>query len=177
DAQAAPGLTIETLSAQEEAYFGYVAAVNTTTLDDGVVLDIGGGSMQLTAVRDRLNGPTVSFPLGAVRVTEELLPGTGPVKRKQLARVRARVEDSLAGVEWLSGSGSRLVGIGGAGRNLAAAAQHVDGGIDLGVQGFVITPAMLGYLVETLAALPVDERGSVPGIKYGRGDIILASAV
>jgi exopolyphosphatase / guanosine-5'-triphosphate,3'-diphosphate pyrophosphatase len=171
------GLEIEVLDARAEAYFGYVAAVNTTTLDDGVVLDIGGGSMQLTAVRDRLNGPTVSFPLGAVRVTEELLPGTGPVKRKQLGRVRARVEESLAGVQWLADSGSRLVGIGGAVRNLAAAAQHVDGGIDLGVQGFVITHEMLAGLVATLAALPSDERGSVPGIKFGRGDIILASAV
>jgi exopolyphosphatase / guanosine-5'-triphosphate,3'-diphosphate pyrophosphatase len=226
DAQRVSGLQIEVLDARAEAYFGYVAAVNSTTLDDGVVLDIGGGSMQLTAVRDRLNGPTVSFPLGAVRVTEELLPGTGPVKRKQLARVRARVEESLANVDWLgeSGrrlvgiggavrvteellpgtgpvkrkqlarvrarveeslanvdwlgeSGRRLVGIGGAVRNLAAASQHAAGGLDLGVQGFVITAAMLAELVETLAALPVPERGSVPGIKPGRGDIILASAV
>ncbi len=177
EAEAQTGLEIEVLDARAEAYFGYVAAVNTTTLDDGVVLDIGGGSMQLTAVRDRRSGPTVSFPLGAVRVTEELLPGTGPAKRKQLARVRSRVEESLVEADWLSGSGRRLVGIGGAVRNLAAAAQHVDGGVDLGVQGFVITQAMLDQLVETLAELPSDERGSVPGIKPGRGDIILASAV
>jgi exopolyphosphatase/guanosine-5'-triphosphate,3'-diphosphate pyrophosphatase len=171
------GLEIEVLDARAEAYFGYVAAVNTTTLDDGVVLDIGGGSMQLTAVRDRRSGPMVSFPLGAVRVTEEFLPGDGPVKRKQLARVRSHVEESLEKVDWLARSGSRLVGIGGAVRNLAAAAQHVDGGVDLGVQGYVITPAMLDSLAERLAELPSAERGSVPGIKPGRGDIILASAV
>jgi exopolyphosphatase/guanosine-5'-triphosphate,3'-diphosphate pyrophosphatase len=176
-AQRETGLQIEVLDARAEAFFGYVAAVNTTTLDDGVVLDIGGGSMQLTAVRDRRSGPTVSFPLGAVRVTEELLAGDGPAKRKQLARVRSRVEESLEQVDWLAMSGSRLVGIGGAVRNLAAAAQHVDGGVDLGVQGYVITPATLDGLVETLAELPSAERGSVPGIKPGRGDIILASAV
>jgi exopolyphosphatase / guanosine-5'-triphosphate,3'-diphosphate pyrophosphatase len=80
-------------------------------------------------------------------------------------------------VDWLAGSGRRLVGIGGAVRNLAAAAQHVDGGVDLGVQGYVITQAMLDSLVERLAELPGAERGSLPGIKPGRGDIILASAV
>ncbi len=48
---------------------------------------------------------------------------------------------------------------------------------DIGVQGFVITREMLGELVQTLAALPVDERGDVPGIKVGRADIILASAL
>ena len=41
------------LSASEEAHYGYVAAINTTTLTDGVVLDIGGGSMQLVECRDR----------------------------------------------------------------------------------------------------------------------------
>ena len=47
EAQRKTGLTIETLSARDEAFFGYVAAVNTTTLDHGVVLDLGGGSLQL----------------------------------------------------------------------------------------------------------------------------------
>jgi exopolyphosphatase/guanosine-5'-triphosphate,3'-diphosphate pyrophosphatase len=174
------GLEIEILDAREEAYFGYVAAVNTTTLHDGVVLDIGGGSLQLIQVRDRQAGEMVSFPLGAVRVTEELLADpdpTRPAKRKQLARVRDHARQALLGADWLAGVGGRLVGIGGAVRNLAAAAQHVDGGVDLGVQGFVITRAVLDELVATLAALPSAERGSVPGIKPGRGDIILAAAV
>ena len=46
-----PGSTIEVLSAEEEARYGYVAAVNSTTLADGAVLDLGGGSLQLVARR------------------------------------------------------------------------------------------------------------------------------
>ena len=38
------------LAKEEEAYYGYVAAVNSTTLADGVVLDLGGGSLQLVEV-------------------------------------------------------------------------------------------------------------------------------
>ncbi|MGZ4172605.1 MAG: Ppx/GppA phosphatase family protein, partial [Solirubrobacteraceae bacterium] len=91
DAQAATGLTIETLSAEEEARYGYVAAVNTSTLTDGVVLDIGGGSMQLTHVADRLAQESASFPLGAVRVTEQFLPGDGPAKKKEISRLRDHV--------------------------------------------------------------------------------------
>jgi exopolyphosphatase/guanosine-5'-triphosphate,3'-diphosphate pyrophosphatase len=172
------GLEIETLSAEDEARFGYVAAINTTTLTDGVVLDLGGGSMQLIHVADRLAQEMVSFPLGAVRITEQLLPGSGPAKKKELARVRAHVKESLSGLDWLSASGERLVGIGGAVRNLAAAAQEADGGgLDLGVQGFVIVPEVLSELVARLAAMTTEERGAMPGIKPGRGDIILASAV
>jgi exopolyphosphatase/guanosine-5'-triphosphate,3'-diphosphate pyrophosphatase len=177
DAQAATGLTIETLSAEDEARYGYVAAVNTSTLTDGVVLDIGGGSMQLTRVADRLQQEGVSFPLGAVRVSEQFLPGDGPARKKELSRLREHVEQALSGLDWLASSGKRMVGIGGAVRNLAAAAQAAGSSLDLGVQGFVITPKVLSDLTSELASMSVQERGMVPGIKPGRGDIILAAAV
>ncbi len=177
EAERVTGRAIETLSAQDEARFGYVAAVNTTTLTDGVVLDLGGGSLQLIAVEDRRAREVASFPLGAVRLTERFLAGDGPAKKKELARVRSHVSATLADLDWLASSGPRLVGIGGAVRNLAAAAQDAGGSLDLGVQGFVIVPSVLSDLVAQLASLPSPERGSVPGIKPGRGDIILAAAL
>jgi exopolyphosphatase / guanosine-5'-triphosphate,3'-diphosphate pyrophosphatase len=172
------GLEIEVLSERDEAFLGYVAAINTSTLTDGMVLEIGGGSLQLIHVAGRRARELGSFPLGAVRLTEELLSGSGPAKKKELERVRTRVRESLGGLDWLRDRhGERLVGLGGGVRNLAAVAQHERFPIDLGVQGLKVSTAMLGELVTRLAALPVSERGAVPGIKPGRGDIILASAL
>ncbi len=171
------GLEIEVLSAIEEAHYGYVAAVNTTTIRDGVVVDLGGGSMQLVQVTGRRAAAMESFPLGAVRLTEQYLAGSGPAKKKDRQRVHAQVREALSGLGWLKASGPRLVGLGGAVRNLAAAAQHAAGQADIGVQGFLITREALSELVETLAELPAAERGGVPGIKPGRGDIILAAAL
>jgi exopolyphosphatase/guanosine-5'-triphosphate,3'-diphosphate pyrophosphatase len=176
-ARAASGLNIEVISDEEEARFGYVAAINSSTMTDGVVLETGGGSIQLIEVADRRAVALGSFGLGAVRVTEQFLPGSGPAKKRDLQRVRAHVRDVLSDDPGLAGTGERIVGMGGAVRNLAAAAQRMAGQPDLGVQGFVITSEMLAELVQTLAALPVNERGDVPGIKVGRGDIILASAL
>jgi len=176
-AHAATRLRIEVLSELDEARYGYVAAINTSTVTDGVVLDIGGGSMQLIRVQDRRPTALSSFRLGAVRLTEELLPGTGPAKKKDLQRVRAYVRKQLSALGWLSRSGTRIVGLGGAVRNLAAAAEPVAADLDVGIQGFVITVEALGELVQTLAERPVSERGEVPGIKPGRRDIILAAAV
>ena len=176
-ARAASGLTIEVISDEEEARFGYVAAINSSTMTDGLVLETGGGSIQLIEVADRRAGSLRSLPLGAVRVTEEFLPGSGPARKKDLQRVRAHVRDALSDHPLLADAGERVVGMGGAVRNLAAAAQRMADQPDIGVQGFVITREMLAELVQTLAALPVDARGDVPGIKVGRGDIILASAL
>jgi exopolyphosphatase/guanosine-5'-triphosphate,3'-diphosphate pyrophosphatase len=171
------GLTIEVISAEDEAYYGYVAAVNSSTLVDGVVVELGGGSMQLVEVEARHERDVRSFQLGAVRLTEKFLSGSGVPRKKDLQKVRAHVREALAEVPWLADAGDRLVGVGGAARNLASAAQHAADDVDIGVQGYVITADTLSELVQRLAALPASERGSVPGIKPGRGDIILAAAL
>ncbi len=177
-ADEATELRIEVLSAEEEARLGYVAAVNSSTLSDGSVLEIGGGSLQLVGVHDRHAEELISLPLGAVRLTEEFLPGGGPARSKDMNALREHVRDALRDVPWLGESGHRLVGIGGAVRNLAAAAlDALDQPFDIGVQGFVLTPGTLAELIDRLASLPPSERGTVPGIKPGRGDIVLAAAL
>src|SRR4051812_39144236 len=62
-------LPVRVLSVEEEAHYGYLAAVNSTTLSDGAVLDLGGGSLQLTRVEGREAKEMGSWPLGAVRMT------------------------------------------------------------------------------------------------------------
>src|SRR5919112_3678385 len=173
----ATGLDVRVLSTAEEALYGHLAAVNSTTISDGVVLDLGGGSMQLVRVRERRPNELQSWPLGAVRTTERFLPGGDPVSRKQLKALRAHVTEELRSAPWLPDAGDRLVGVGGTVRNLASAAQHLAGEPHVGVQGFVITREALGELVDTLAAVPAIERGRVPGIKSSRADLILAGAV
>jgi exopolyphosphatase/guanosine-5'-triphosphate,3'-diphosphate pyrophosphatase len=179
----ATGFEVEVLSAEQEAHYGFVAAINTSTLTDGVVLDIGGGSLQLIRVEGRRERDLASFALGAVRMTERFLDGDAarPARKKDLQKLRAHVSKTIEKAAWLPQSGRRLVAMGGSVRNLAAAAQRAAfgsvGGIDLGVQGFVITREALDALVVTLASLPPAERRTVPGIKPGRADIILAAAV
>jgi exopolyphosphatase / guanosine-5'-triphosphate,3'-diphosphate pyrophosphatase len=175
-------LPIRVLSREQEAYYGYMAAVNSTTLRDGSVLDLGGGSMQLVNVVDRLARESGSWRLGTVRMSERFLPPNGPAKRKQVEELREHVAQQLAGAAWLSGAanqrgGGRLVGIGGTVRNLAAAAQRAAGQPSNGVQGMQIERDALEELVQRLAALPAAERASVPGIKPARADLILAGAV
>jgi exopolyphosphatase / guanosine-5'-triphosphate,3'-diphosphate pyrophosphatase len=169
------GLEVRVLSPEEEARYGYLAAVNSTTLADGVALDLGGGSMQLTRVESRLSMDARSWPLGAVRMTERFLPGER-AKGKQIKALRAHVEEQLAEADWL-GRGGRLVGVGGTVRNLASAAEIAAELPSYGVQGFAVTRDALDSLVDRFAELPASERASVPGIKAARGDLILAGSL
>src|SRR3954454_25238678 len=115
------GLEVEVLAGEEEARYGYLAAINSTTLSQGVVLDLGGGSMQLTRVEDRRGLDARSWPLGAVRMTERFLPDAR-AKRKHIKALREHIAAEIAAAPWIGGGG-RLTGIGGTVRNLAAAAQ------------------------------------------------------
>ncbi len=171
------GLPIRVLSREQEARYGYLAAVNSTTLREGCVVDLGGGSMQLVGVRERLAGESGSWRLGAVRMTERFLPNGGPAKRRQLQELREHVARELASAPWLLGTGRRLVGIGGTVRSLAAVAQRAEGLPSNGVQGAVVTREALEEIVGRLAALPTAERAGVPGVKPARADLILAGSV
>jgi exopolyphosphatase/guanosine-5'-triphosphate,3'-diphosphate pyrophosphatase len=189
-AQRETGLPIRVLSGEEEALYSYVAAVNSTSLSDGIVLDLGGGSLELVQVRGRRAGAVASWPLGAVRTTERYLPNPptlGPAKAGAMRKLHARTLRALEDAPWVAeaaaagaergGLPPRLVGLGGSVRNLAAAAiRRAELPLD-SVQGFVLTAEVLDALVEELAGRTAEERERVPGIKRGRGEVILAAAV
>ena len=170
------GLDVEVLSREEEARYGYLAVVNSTTLTDGVALDIGGGSMQLTQVAERRAQAAHSWRLGAVVTTERFLAAERP-KPKHLKALREHVRDELRSTPWLGGTPGRIAGIGGTVRNLAAAVMLEHGLPSYGVQGFSLARDELGELVERLAGLTPAERRRVPGVKPERGDLILAGAI
>jgi exopolyphosphatase / guanosine-5'-triphosphate,3'-diphosphate pyrophosphatase len=173
-------LEIEVLPREDEARYGYLAAVNSTTLADGVALDIGGGSMQLSRLEGRIATEMRSWRLGAVRMTERFLDGkkTSP---KQVKALRAHVQKKVVGrapwIESAGGHGRRLVGVGGAVRNIASAVLAEAGLPDIGVQGARVTRKQLGGLIDEMLDMPVAERGSIDGIKPGRADVVLAAAV
>jgi exopolyphosphatase/guanosine-5'-triphosphate,3'-diphosphate pyrophosphatase len=156
-------LPARVLSAEQEAHYGYLAAVNSTTLGDGWVLDLGGGSLQLTRVVGRLAREERSWKLGAVRMSERF----GDDRKALRKHVKAKIE---------SVSGDRLVAIGGTARNLAAADQGLRGIPSFGVQGHVIPHDALAALVDELAGRSPAERGKLRGIKPERSDLILAGA-
>jgi exopolyphosphatase / guanosine-5'-triphosphate,3'-diphosphate pyrophosphatase len=160
-------LPVRVLTTEEEAHYGYLAAVNSTTLGEGCVLDLGGGSLQLTRVVGRLAHEERSWKLGAVRMTERF--------GDDLKALRKHVASKVEAERWVA-TGGRLVAIGGTARNLAAADQGRRELPSFGVQGHVITRDGLAELVDELASRSPAERGKLRGIKPERGDIILAGA-
>jgi exopolyphosphatase / guanosine-5'-triphosphate,3'-diphosphate pyrophosphatase len=169
------GLHARVISGEEEARYGWLAIANSTTIEDGFGLDIGGGSIQTLRIEGRGLAEAQSLRLGAVRVSERFLPDE-KVTAKQMKALRAHAAEELEELGWWSGGG-RLVGIGGTIRNLAAAAMKRLDIPDIDVQGFLLTRDALEELIDELAERPASKRGQVKGIKYDRADVILGGAL
>ena len=91
------GLEVSVLSGEEEARAGVLAVANSFCLEDAWVMDLGGGTAQLSRMRDRQFVEGRDFPLGAVRLTEDYLT-SDPPKKKDVKRLVSEVREQLQGV-------------------------------------------------------------------------------
>jgi len=177
DAVRATGLEIDVLTGEQEAEQGVIAVANSTTLTDAWVMDLGGGSIQLSRMRDRRYESGTSHPFGAIRATEQFLVSDPPTAAEVEALEQA-VDAQLGPVmEEIAASGLPLVAIGGTVRNLARAVQRRGGYPWKLMHGYRMGTAELDQLTEQLRTLPISRRSRVVGLNPYRADIILAGAL
>ncbi len=188
--RAETGLRVRVLSGEEEARLSFRSALAHFELGAGrtVVMDIGGGSLELALAAEGLLERLVSLPFGAIRATEQFLaraadgPGATARALRELRRaVRWAVRDAMPVREW---RGARVVGSGGTFTNLAGvvAARPAKGGVKPGARpptprarhGTVVTRAGVEHVLDRLAAMTSAERAAVPGLNPARADIIVA---
>lgn len=171
------GLEVRVLSGSEEARLGVVAVANSTIREDAWVIDLGGGSAQLSRMRARRFDSGEAYPLGALRSTEAFLE-SDPVRRREIAALEAKVDAELAEVfAAMAADDAPIIAMGGTVRNLARAVAESQGHSWPLLHGFRLERGALEDLTERLAAVRSKARGKVPGINGYRAETILAGAV
>lgn len=171
------GLTIRVLSGEDEAELGVVAVSNGFDLDDAWVMDLGGGSAQISRMVGRLATGGRSFPLGAVRLTEQFLHHDPPTAT-EIKALEDHVHQQIGSmVEAMRSHPGPLIAIGGGVRNLARAVQIADGyPLDL-LHGYWLRAASLSSLTDELLRIGSAERARIRGIRVDRSDVIHAAAL
>jgi exopolyphosphatase/guanosine-5'-triphosphate,3'-diphosphate pyrophosphatase len=172
---AATGHKVRVLSGEEEALLCYRSALAHFELGAGrtVVMDIGGGSLELVLAKDGLIERVASLPFGAVRLTEKFL--TPVVRPRRVRALREHVRDGLRkAVPVKDWRGAQVIGSGGTFTNLAGivlSRQHVSVRSPHGTR---VTRAELEHVLEWLQRIESEERQTVPGLNPARADIIVA---
>lgn len=172
--KAETGLTVKVLRGDDEARLSFRSALAHFDLGIGraVVMDIGGGSLELALSADGLVERLISLPLGALKMTEQYL---NPRKKKGMRKLRKYVRRELrrnvAARHWHT---PRIICSGGTFTSLAAiflARTGIENAKT--VHGTVIPRVELEHIIDTLYSMSVDERQTVPGLNAARADIIV----
>jgi len=171
------GIDIEIIGGLKEARFGVAGAVRGLAISGGLLFDLGGGSLQVTRFAGRRMQSAVSLPLGALRVSEKLLPSDPPT-HKQMRKLRdlVRARLSKARIGRLA-SGEGLVGTGGTLRNLAKIDRETRHYPIRSLHGYELTIDRLGEVVDWLASTKKKRRDEIPGLSAGRADSIVGGAM
>jgi exopolyphosphatase/guanosine-5'-triphosphate,3'-diphosphate pyrophosphatase len=170
------GIAVRILEGDEEALLSYRSALAHFDLATGraVVMDIGGGSLELALSADGLLDGLISFPLGAIRMTERFFEKNRGRKELEALRRFARKE-LRAAVSRRDWHGARLIASGGTFTNLAGMILARQGMRRASsVHGAVVTRAELEHVLDLLQGMSPSERQAVPGLSPARADIIVA---
>jgi exopolyphosphatase / guanosine-5'-triphosphate,3'-diphosphate pyrophosphatase len=171
------GLRIEIIGGLTEARYGFAGAVRGLAVSNGMLFDVGGGSMQIARFARRRLAEAVSLPLGALRLSDKFLrsdPPSGRQLRHLRNHVRVRLAEAHVGrLE----SGARLVGTGGTLRNVAKIDRETRRYPIGSLHGYELSVDRLADVIDRLASTKKKRRDEIPGLSAERADSIVGGAV
>ncbi|MEU7054942.1 Ppx/GppA phosphatase family protein [Streptomyces sp. NPDC046197] len=174
------GVELQVLTGAEEARLTFLAARRWFGWSAGklLVLDIGGGSLEIAYGIDEEPDAAASLPLGAGRLTAAWLPGDPPdpeAVRALRRHVRAQIARTVGEFSRF-GAPDHVVATSKTFKQLAriaGAARSADG---LYVQRELKRESLEGW-VPQLAGMTAAERAELPGVSDGRSGQLLAGAL
>ena len=175
----ASGVDLQVLPGDDEARVTFLAARRWFGWSAGRILlvDVGGGSLEMAVGLDEEPDVAVSLPLGAGRLTREL--GAAPPSPAELKELRRRVRSQIAAARpplARVGEPQLAVGTSKTIRSLA----RVCGAAPRAEGPYVprsLARADLAELVPRLASMTSAERATLPGVSAARAPQLLAGAV
>lgn len=166
-------LHVRVLSEQEEAYYGYLAVVNSTSISDGLSIDIGGGSTEITFFKDKKLIHSHSFSFGALTLKKKFFPDKEPDKQA-LKNISDYVIDQCNQIPWLKEAKHLpIIGIGGSARNMSLVHQSQVHYPLAGLHQYELEMDELKSMMQLFENCSLKERENIDGLSKDRADVIV----
>ena len=169
------GIDLEVLSGADEARFTFLAARRWMgwSAGDVILLDIGGGSLEIATGEGENPAYSNSVMLGANRLTRNFLSGD-PFTEKSLTRLREHILETLNPLKVEIGDNSKRTAVGTSKtfRTLRRIQQNF-----LPELGDSLTHDGLKIIVSKLAKMTHSQRADLPGVSASRATQIVAGAI
>lgn len=164
--------TLQILSGYDEAFYGFLAVVNSTPIQEGVTIDIGGGSTEVTYFKNREMIHFHSFPFGALSLKQDFISSNIPTaeEMKQLTQFTQKQFESL---DWLREKQVPIVAVGGSARNVVQIHQSLVNYPITGIHQYEMNFEEINFIKKHLSSLEFDHILRTEGLSKDRADIIL----
>ena len=177
DISRATGIDIEIVHGDTEANYGFLGAVTALPVHDGLLIDIGGGSVELVTFRDRKTVSVANTGLGALRVTGEFLKHDPPTAA-EIRALRNHVKSVLVNSEVPElPPDAVLVGTGGTIRNIAKIDRASRATTFSRLHGAIVTYNGLKRVVRDMSKMSASRRAVIPGLNPDRAGNILGGTL
>ena len=113
----AVGLKVELLSGEEEAILSFSGAVHASPFADGCLFDLGGGSTEVVAFRERKPYYAKSMNIGCLNLYKRYVKKIWP-KKLEIEEMKLFIERNLAEAALPEHPQPLLIGVGGTARSL-----------------------------------------------------------
>jgi exopolyphosphatase/guanosine-5'-triphosphate,3'-diphosphate pyrophosphatase len=178
--QSATGIRLGTLSGVEEAQLTFLAARRWLGWQAGpmLLLDIGGGTLEVAFGPDRLPDTALSLPLGAGRLTRQFLRDGDPPSSVAVRGLRRHVRKQVRHIAVPDSWESTRTAVGASttfqqlARLTGAAPLRRGPFIDRRLRRRALCP-----WIDRLAGMPATRRARLPGVSPHRARQILAGAI
>lgn len=171
------GFDLEVLSGHDEALWTYRGALSgVPEISSATVVDIGGGSTEITWGENGAIAHSQSVNIGSVRLTERYLRHDPPIT-EEIDAVRMSVQKALKELPSCPPSGSTLIAVAGTATTLALLDQHRSEFSLDAVSGYRMARDAIHELAATLSGMPASSIAAMGGYMAGRSDIITAGAL
>jgi len=175
--RSATGWRVEIISGLEEARLIHLGLTSTLRVNTSptLMIDLGGGSCELTISNKGHIRETVSLPLGAVRLTNDFLHHDPPRKsemrqlRSLIAREAGRISGRITGLK-----PKAVIATSGTAEALAKVCHAMYQ--TKSQRTMTVNRLQMRRIAKMLARLSLDERRKVPGIGLRRAEIVIAGA-
>lgn len=176
----ATGMRLDVLSGEDEARLTFLAVRRWFGWSSGTLLvaDIGGGSLELAHGMDEEPDVAISLPLGAGRVTRDLLAGDPPtpaVVKEARKQVRALIASEIRPLA-KAGSPDRAVGTSKTMRSLARLTGAAPSSAGIFAPRILRRDALRERLAD-ISTMTAAQRSALPGVSPARAHQLLAGAI
>lgn len=166
------GITIDIISGDQEAYYGYNAIIHTMSDRDALTVDIGGGSTEITYFKGKEIQASHSFPFGAVSLTEKFFSAKDHDDKSAIKKARKFVRKQFSDFDFIKDAKLPIIAVGGSARNVTRVHQLQNDYPLAGLHNYQMTEEDLEETLDLFLSLSAKDLQKLDGLSSDRADII-----